>query len=198
MLAEISSDLSPLVEQARELLSGGKRFRALFCYWGWRAVAAGGEDGPLAELEAPPVDRGLPAIVSVAAALELFHAAALVHDDIIDSSDLRRGRPAAHRAFERMHREHEWDGDAAAFGTSTAILLGDLLLGWADELFEEGLALLGDREAGHAARLEFFRMRSEVTLGQYLDVLEEHSWRSRPDSEALPRAHRIIVYKSAE
>lgn len=197
-LADISADLAPLVTQARELLAGGKRFRALFGYWGWRAVAARADDGALAELDGPPPDRDLPVIVSVAAALEFFHAAALVHDDIIDSSDLRRGNPAAHRAFERLHRDHEWDGDAAAFGTSTAILLGDLLLGWADELFEEGLARLEDREAAHAARGEFFRMRSEVTVGQYLDVLEEHSWRSRPDSEALPRAHRIIVYKSAK
>src|SRR5690606_39237215 len=117
---------------------------------------------------------------------------------ILAASDLRRGGPAAHRAFEGLHRGHEWDGDAGAFGTAGAILLGDLLLGWADELFEEGLAQLGDREAAHAARAEFFRMRTEVTAGQYLDVLEEHSWRSRPDSEALPRAHRVIVYKSAK
>jgi geranylgeranyl diphosphate synthase type I len=197
-LAEISADLAPLVAQARELLAGGKRFRALFCYWGWQSVVAVADGGPLAELDAPTTTGELPAIVSVAAALELFHAAALVHDDIIDSSDLRRGRPSAHRAFEGLHREHEWDGDGAEFGRSTAILLGDLLLGWADELFEEGLAMLGDREAAHAARAEFFRMRAEVTVGQYLDVLEEHSWRSRPDSEALPRAHRVIVYKSAK
>ncbi|HET8896905.1 MAG TPA: polyprenyl synthetase family protein [Protaetiibacter sp.] len=197
-LTAISADLDPLVARARELLAGGKRFRALFCYWGWRSVAAVADDGPLAELDAPTGDHELPAIVSVAAALEFFHAAALVHDDIIDRSDLRRGKPSAHRGFERMHRDHEWDGDASGFGTSTAILLGDLLLGWADELFEEGLALLGDGEAAHAARTEFFRMRSEVTVGQYLDVLEEQSWRSRPDSEALPRAHRIIIYKSAK
>ncbi|HLU63647.1 MAG TPA: polyprenyl synthetase family protein [Protaetiibacter sp.] len=197
-LAEISPDFTPLMSQARELLAGGKRFRALFCYWGWKAVASAADPGPLAELEPAAHDEALPAVVSAAAALELFHAAALVHDDIIDRSDLRRGRPAAHRAFEGLHREHEWDGDAGAFGTAGAILLGDLLLGWADELFEEGLAQLGDREAAHAARAEFFRMRTEVTAGQYLDVLEEHSWRSRPDSEALPRAHRVIVYKSAK
>jgi len=197
-LAEISPDLAPLVQQARELLTGGKRFRALFCYWGWQSVAAITADGELAELDGPAASQALPAVVSVAAALELFHAAALVHDDIIDSSDLRRGRPSAHRAFETLHRRQGWDGDAAAFGTSTAILLGDLLLGWSDELFEEGLAELADREAARSARAEFFRMRTEVTAGQYLDVLEEDSWRSRPDAEALPRAHRVIVYKSAK
>lgn len=197
-LAQISPDLTPLVAQARELLAGGKRFRALFCYWGWRAVAGLSESEPLAELDGRPIDDELPAIVSAAASLEFFHAAALVHDDIIDRSDVRRGRPAAHRAFETLHREQEWDGSPSHFGTSTAILLGDLLLGWADELFEEGLALLRDREAPQAARAEFYRMRSEVTVGQYLDVLEENSWRSRPDSDALPRAHRVIVYKSAK
>ncbi|QNO36510.1 polyprenyl synthetase family protein [Protaetiibacter sp. SSC-01] len=197
-LAEIAPDLAPLVTQARGLLAGGKRFRALFCYWGWQSVASIAGDGELAELDGPDTARALPAVVSVAAALELFHAAALVHDDIIDKSDIRRGRPAAHRAFESLHREQGWDGDAAAFGTSTAILLGDLLLGWADELFEDGLAMLDDPEAARAARAEFFTMRTEVTVGQYLDVLEEDSWKSRPDSEALPRAHRVIVYKSAK
>ncbi|MCS0497957.1 polyprenyl synthetase family protein [Protaetiibacter mangrovi] len=199
VLAAISPDLAPLVRQSRELLAGGKRFRALFCYWGWQSVAAIAHDADgLAELEGADLERELPAVVSVAAALELFHAAALVHDDIMDRSDLRRGRLSAHRAFERLHRDAEWDGDAATFGTSTALLLGDLLLGWSDELFEEGLALLADREAAQAARAEFFRMRTEVTVGQYLDVLEEDSWRSRPDNEALPRAHRVIVYKSAK
>jgi len=197
-LGDISPDLAPLVAQARGLLAGGKRFRALFLYWGWRSVAGIASDEPMPELQAPSLDDDLPAVVSVAAALELFHAAALVHDDIIDRSDLRRGRPAAHRAFESLHREEGWDGDAPAFGTNAAILLGDLLLSWSDELFEDGLAGIPDREAAAAARAEFARMRTEVTVGQYLDVLEEDSWRSRPDSEALPRAHRVIVYKSAK
>ena len=198
-LAEIAPELEPLVAEARSLLAGGKRFRALFAYWGWRSVAAIAEtSSPLAELDDSRADRELPAIVSVAAALELFHAAALVHDDIIDSSDLRRGRPSAHRGFESHHRAHGWDGDATTFGTSTAILLGDLLLGWADELFEEGLACVADHDAARAARAEFSRMRTEVTVGQYLDLLEEASWRSQPDADALPRAHRVIVYKSAK
>jgi geranylgeranyl diphosphate synthase type I len=198
-LADISPDLAPLVSQARELLSGGKRFRALFLYWGWRSVAGIADSAdPMPQLEAPTLDNALPSVVSVAAALELFHAAALVHDDIIDRSDLRRGRPSAHRSFERMHLDERWDGDAAAFGANAAILLGDLLLSWSDELFDEGLAGVGDRDDAAAARAEFSRMRTEVTVGQYLDVLEEDSWRSRPDSEALPRAHRVIVYKSAK
>ncbi|WP_166864019.1 MULTISPECIES: polyprenyl synthetase family protein [unclassified Salinibacterium] len=198
-LAEISPDLAPLVDEARGLLAGGKRFRALFCYWGWRSVAAiSANEGPLPDLDSPDLDADLPGIVSVASALELFHAAALVHDDIIDNSDTRRGRPAAHRAFAALHRDQGWDGASTRFGASAAILLGDLLLSWSDELFQDGVATLADREAAAAARAEFARMRTEVTVGQYLDVLEEDSWRSRPDSEALPRAHTVIVYKSAK
>jgi len=193
ILRSISPDLEPLDAFSRRFLSGGKRFRALFCYWGWQGVRAHAFD----PFEPDGADDRLP-VVSAAAALEIFHAAALVHDDIIDRSDLRRGRPAAHRAFQSLHADNGWDGESDAFGVNAAILLGDLLLGWSDELFEEGLAAIADRDAAAAARAEFSRMRTEVTVGQYLDVLEEDSWRSRPDSEALPRAHRVIVYKSAK
>ncbi|QEO09963.1 polyprenyl synthetase family protein [Protaetiibacter larvae] len=198
-LAQVSPDLDPLVAQARELLAGGKRFRALFAYWGWRSVAGIPEaHDPMPALEADSLDAALDSVVSVAAALEVFHAAALVHDDIMDRSDLRRGRPAAHRAFEALHRSEGWTGPADDFGTSAALLLGDLLLAWSDELFDTGLADAPDRAGAGAARAEFARMRTEVTAGQYLDMLEEHSWRSRPETEALPRAHRVIVYKSAK
>ena len=87
----------------------------------------------------------LDAVVSVASALELFHAAALVHDDIIDNSDTRRGAPAAHRRFERLHDEEGWGGSGASFGTGAATLLGDLLLILSDELFDEGLTAAGQR-----------------------------------------------------
>lgn len=185
---EIGAELSPYIEYSRALLAGGKRFRALFCYRGWEAVTQSA-DSRQAELDC---------IVRVAAALEIFHAAALVHDDIIDSSDVRRGMPAAHRRFEQLHRTSGWDGDATAFGRSGAILLGDLLLGWSDELLDDGLSRLENRDAARAARREFNRMRTEVTFGQYLDILEEHSWRSRDEADVLDRASRIIVYKSAK
>jgi geranylgeranyl diphosphate synthase type I len=199
-LGEISPDLEVLVDTARGFLSGGKRFRALFCYWGWQAVAAtaGDDRDPDPDADAAVQAQSLPAVVTVAAALELFHAAALVHDDIMDNSDLRRGAPSAHKRFESLHASHGWDGDRRSFGTSSALLLGDLLLAWSDELFDDGRRRLGDRSAGEAARGEFARMRTEVIVGQYLDILEEGSWRSRPDSELLPRAHRVILYKSAK
>jgi geranylgeranyl diphosphate synthase type I len=193
ILRSISPDLDQLGAFSKRFLSGGKRFRALFCYWGWEAVGGRGADALGGR------DHGERfAVVSAAAALEVFHAAALAHDDIIDNSDTRRGAPAAHRLFESLHGESGWAGDGAGYGRAAAILLGDLLLGWSDELLDEGLATLRDTRAARAARLEFNRMRTEVTAGQYLDILEERAWLAQPESEQRTRAERVIVYKSAK
>jgi geranylgeranyl diphosphate synthase, type I len=193
ILRSISPDLAPLESFSERFLSGGKRFRALFCYWGWAAVDAHGFD---------PFESGaasdISPVVSAASALELFHAAALVHDDIIDNSDTRRGAPSAHRLFERLHADGGWAGDSAQFGRASAILLGDLLLGWSDELLDEGLDRLTDRVAARSAREEFVRMRMEVTAGQYLDILEERAWLTRSDEEQRARAELVITYKSAK
>lgn len=195
-LAEVSPDLVPLSDAAGDLLAGGKRFRALFCYWGWQSVAGLEANDDLGA--DPTTPDAMKAVLGVAAALELFHAAALVHDDIMDNSDLRRGRPSLHRRFETVHRQNNWRGSSQQHGQATAVLLGDLLLGWSDELFEQGLGASPDENARIAARAEFTRMRTDVMLGQYLDMLDEHSWHTRPDTELLPRAHRVIVYKSAK
>lgn len=215
----ISSDLAPLIDYSRQFLSGGKRFRAQFCYWGAQSVLT--NDPTLNSTAEPAVERhnlaasagttdgctqpdpGLPAvslnaIVSAASALEIFHAAALVHDDIIDNSDTRRGAPAAHKLFESLHDTEAWAGDSVSFGRASAILLGDLLLGWSDELLDEGLTELHDRAAARRARAEFNHMRTEVTAGQYLDILEESAWLAHPEGELLDRALRVIVYKSAK
>jgi len=145
-----------------------------------------------------PVDMVPPWLVSTASALEIFHAAALVHDDIIDNSDTRRGAASAHRLFEAMHATHQWAGAPAGYGSAAAILLGDLMLGWSDELLDEGLDAVPDRRSARRARLEFNRMRTEVTVGQYLDILEERAWLTQPESELQERALRVIVYKSAK
>jgi geranylgeranyl diphosphate synthase type I len=188
-LRGISADLAPFLEFTADFLGGGKRFRAQFCYWGWRAA-----HGPSGEDSGP----GLDAVVGVASGLELFHAAALVHDDIIDHSDTRRGGPAAHRRFEQLHRSGGWRGDAGLFGEAAAVLFGDLLLGWSDELILDSLLSLTAPGAARSARTEFNRMRTEVTAGQYLDVLEELAWPGVPETQALERAHRVITYKSAK
>ena len=207
----ISSDLTPLIDFSRQFLSGGKRFRAQFCYWGAQTVRAAdtGSNSGQSEGHTPATAAGeraaastaqvpLEAVVSAASALEIFHAAALVHDDIIDNSDTRRGAPSAHKLFESLHENEGWSGGPVTFGRASAILLGDLLLGWSDELLDEGLDAVADRPSARRARLEFNRMRTEVTAGQYLDILEERAWLAQPESPLLDRALRVIVYKSAK
>ncbi|MEO7123435.1 MAG: polyprenyl synthetase family protein [Lacisediminihabitans sp.] len=188
-ITAIAPELATFIEYSRDLLRGGKRFRALFCYWGWQAVYGRGAESTASDFGA---------VVSVASALEVFHAAALVHDDIMDNSDTRRGQPAAHKRFEALHAADHWAGSPQNFGRSGALLLGDLLLDWSDEIFDNGLRQLSLPASATAARREFNTMRTEVTLGQYLDIVEEQSWRTHPETEHLGRAHKVIVYKSAK
>jgi len=141
--------------------AGGKRIRPQFLWWGYRA--AGGDS----------FDTVLPA----AAALELVHVCALVHDDVMDASVLRRGRPTSHVAFEAAHSASGWDGDSAHYGTSAAIMLGDLALVAADELF---LSTQVATSALHEAFGEYTRMRVEVVEGQFLDLVDGN--RGRGDS----------------
>ncbi|MFB8385980.1 polyprenyl synthetase family protein [Microbacterium sp. NPDC055910] len=185
--APLGDEAGLFVEAARAAASGGKRLRGRFCIAGWRAV----ED---ARRPGTPIPD---AVASAAASLELFHAAALVHDDIIDNSDTRRGRPAAHRALEELHRAAAWAGDAASFGRSGAILLGDLLVAWSDDLFEEGLDELSAPERARAARREYATMRREVTIGQFLDIAEESAFVVEPDDQHAERALRVASFKSA-
>lgn len=192
----VAPELGAFIDYSRSLLSGGKRFRSLFCYWGWNAVSSVSDSfDPLDDAITP---EDISSVVKVAAGLEFFHAAALVHDDIMDSSDTRRGMPAVHKSFESLHIDSGWSGSASQFGMSGGLLLGDLLLGWSDELIDAGLRLVHDPAARLAARAEFTAMRTEVTVGQYLDILEERSWLGQPESEHLARAHRVIVFKSAK
>lgn len=150
-------DGAPLARATEELLAGGKRLRAAFCYWSWRAH--GGD----------PEDPRRDVVLRAGAALELFQAAALFHDDVMDASDTRRGRPTAHRAFAALHRAAGWAGDADRYGENTAILLGDLALIASHR--ELGDALAGvPADVAARARGVFGRMQTEVTVGQYLDV----------------------------
>jgi geranylgeranyl diphosphate synthase type I len=184
--AELGAEAALFIEAAAGAVSGGKRLRGRFCVAGWRAV----------EEAARPAAHAPADVVTAAAALEAFHAAALVHDDVIDNSDTRRGRPSAHRAMEASHRRAQWAGDAESFGRSGAILLGDLLVAWSDDLFEEGLAIAQPVPAA-AARAEYAAMRREVTIGQFLDIAEESAFRTEPDERHAERALRVASLKSA-
>ncbi len=192
-LVEISPDAAPLMRLVREMLTGGKRVRSSFVLWGWHAVAASRADAP--HTTGTDQDPQWADVVGVATAMELFHAAALVHDDIIDASDTRRGRPAMHRALESVHRDGEWVGDAASWGSSAALLVGDLLLNWADDRMMLACRSTAHGDAVHDA---YRRMREEVTFGQYLDVLEEAAWIRQEPAALLDRAHTVAVYKSAK
>jgi geranylgeranyl diphosphate synthase type I len=152
-LTAVGPDLGPFLDAAADFVAGGKRLRAAFCLAGW--LVAGGD----------PDD---PAVVAAAASLEWLQGSALVHDDLMDGSDTRRGRPSVHRAFEAVHRERGAAGDAQGFGLSTAVLLGDLMLSWADEqLRSSGLPRVPEA-------LRYLDLcRSEVVAGQYLDVLAQ-------------------------
>jgi geranylgeranyl diphosphate synthase, type I len=175
-LAPLGADASRLLDEARGAVSGGKRFRAAFCYWGYRAVRPDVADEP--------------ALMRACAALELLHASALVHDDYMDASDTRRGRPATHRAFTTEHREDRWRGDPEQYGAAAAILLGDLLLSWADEL----LRRCGLPAAEVAAAMDVFDVcRSEVIAGQFLDVSVQARGAADVDS-----AMTVLRYKSAK
>ncbi|MGH2725559.1 MAG: polyprenyl synthetase family protein [Actinomycetota bacterium] len=138
----------PLDELSRVIGAGGKRLRPLFCYWGYRA--AGCDDGE--------------AIVRAAASLELLHTFAIIHDDVMDRSPLRRGQAATHLAMAH-------GGDAHA-GVSAAILVGDLALALADVL----LVSAGFPPETFLAGYEWYnRMRTEVVTGQYLDLAASRS-----------------------
>jgi geranylgeranyl diphosphate synthase, type I len=176
-LRPLGEDATRLLAEARAVVSGGKRFRAAFCYWGFHAVPG-----------ASYVDDE--ALVRACASLELLHASALVHDDFMDASDTRRGRPATHRGFAAEHRSDGWRGDPGQYGASAAILLGDLLLSWSDELLRRcGLPL----ERVVAALDVFDRCRSEVITGQFLDV----SVQARGEAD-VDAAMTVLRYKSAK
>jgi geranylgeranyl diphosphate synthase type I len=131
-------------------------------------------------------------LIRAAAALELLHACALVHDDVMDSSQTRRGQPAAHVRFGGFHREHGWQGSGESFGAAAATLLGDLLLSWSEELFASAIGGLPPDRA-RAAIAEFDRMRTEVVAGQFLDMLAQARGAFDPD-EAL----RVVEFKTSK
>lgn len=191
---QISPDLVPLVDFTRDLLQGGKRFRALFCYWSWvGSLSASDIPQTSAQREA-----SAESLVGICSALEVFHSAALVHDDLLDQSDTRRGAPSIHKRFEKMHSDSNWAGSPTRFGVAGSVLVGDLMLGWSSEIFGNALLNSPNQEIELACRNEFSKMRIEVMAGQYLDVLEENAAMTRAVEEAVGRANRVILYKTAK
>jgi len=149
-LRAIDGDLAPAADMLVDAASGGKRLRGALVRWSY--VAHGGADAD--------------DVTGAAVAVELVHLSALVHDDVIDRSDLRRGRPSVH---VRAASEHPDPGSPAAaeHGRSVAVLLGDLVLAAAPEGLQDCRVPASARDAAQRALV---RLQVEVMAGQYLDV----------------------------
>ncbi|WP_233273582.1 polyprenyl synthetase family protein [Streptomyces broussonetiae] len=161
-----------VVQSVRDFLAaGGKRIRALLCVVGWHAAGGQGDAA---------------SAVRVAASLELFVAFALIHDDIMDDSASRRGRPAVHRVMRAQLGGGE---RAERLGAGGALLVGNLALTWAQELLHTARLEPGRQRLVHGL---YDAMLEEVMYGQYLDVMG--TGRGADDIEA---ALRIIRYKTA-
>lgn len=174
-MVAIDQDLNSLADTVETfVLGGGKRLRPAFAFWGYRGTGAPGTDE----------------LVAAVASLELVQASALIHDDLMDGSDTRRGEPSVHKRFQALHARNMWHGRGAQYGEAVALLLGDLCLVWSDEMLRRSGF---DPLAVHRARAVFDVMRTEVTLGQYLDVLAQATGET-----SVSRATLIARYKSAK
>ena len=160
---------APLGALRSLVMSGAKRLRPAFCHWG--NVAAGGD----------PDD---PVLVDAGAALELLQAFALLHDDVMDGSAVRRGQQTAHLSFSERHELEAWRGEARRFGEGVAVLVGDLAHVYADRLLAE---------TPLAARQVWSELRIELNIGQCLDVFG-----TARASTDLTAARRIARYKSGK
>ncbi|MGH9012240.1 MAG: polyprenyl synthetase family protein [Acidimicrobiia bacterium] len=166
----VDPELVPPIDALRRfVIDGGKRLRPAFCHWAY--VGAGGEADD-------------PAVIDAGAALELLHAFALLHDDVMDGSSLRRGRPTVHVDFAARHRDAGWLGEARRFGEGVAILVGDLAFVYAD------LLMVG---VPRSATAIFNELRVELNIGQALDLIGTAE--ARRDR---PMARRIATYKSGK
>ena len=166
----LDQDLSlPISEISRLVSAGGKRLRPAFCYLGF--IGAGG-------------DANSAKLVDVQAALELLHASALLHDDVIDGSLTRRGEPTSHTQYTKIHENNSWASEARRFGEGAAVLIGDLAFVYADQLMNIA--------SNDVAKI-WSEMRIELNIGQYLDLLG-----SAQRERNLTKAERVCRYKSAK
>lgn len=128
------------------IASGGKRIRPAFCITGYLAA-----DG----------DPNAPGAVEAAAALEMLHVCALIHDDVMDASSQRRGMPTVHAKHSSLHDTRAWQGESRRFGESVAVLAGDLALVYCEQMMAHAPSLVIPA---------WNKLRSELIIGQYMDV----------------------------
>ena len=149
---------------------GGKRIRPALLYYTYRACGGHSDEK----------------VMPMAMAVELLHTYLLIHDDIMDHADVRRGEPAAHVMYSTLHSEHRWRGDSVHFGRSVAILLGDLAQTYSLELYSS--VDLAPEVAGEF-RQQFSAMCQEVVLGQYLEMTA--GYREHLEEDELLRVLRM-------
>jgi len=178
-LEPIGSHIAPLLDATADFVTGGKLLRPAFCFAGW--VTAGGD----------PQDRR---IVSASSAFEWLQASALAHDDLMDDSDTRRGKPSLHRRFAAGHG----GAGADAYGRSVAILIGDLMLSWSDSALRRAFTDPADAVRLHSALNYFDLARSEVVAGQYLDITAHSSSEKTGVAVTTQQSAQIMSYKSAK
>lgn len=179
-----NATLTPFTQAAFQASASGKRFRAICTYIG-AAVASGNALGHI-QFE------------DLAAAVELYQASALVHDDVIDHADTRRGAPTPHVSFSHMHERQAWLGDSHDFGRASAILLGDLLFSAAEAAMVRFTSTLPSPRAAVVME-RYTLMHTEVAIGQYLDVLAEQHPITADDDDAFLLADilEVVRLKSA-
>jgi geranylgeranyl diphosphate synthase type I len=156
--------------------AGGKRLRPALVEATWRAC--GGDGAPESE-----------GVGQLALGVEILHTYLLIHDDIMDHAALRRGRPTAHEAFAAAHRRDGLRGGDRDFGTSAAILAGDLAHSWAQELLGRAVGAVSDPARRRALGDLVAAMTAEVVAGQYLEILV--SRRGQASEEELARVLRM-------
>jgi geranylgeranyl diphosphate synthase type I len=145
-------------------LDGGKYVRSTFMYLGW---LCGAEEHDVA--------------LRASASLELLHAFALIQDDVMDASPLRRAKPTAHVAFGRWHRDRALAGSADRFGESAAVLLADLCLVWAAQMLRRSGV---GADALSRVWPRYDDMRTELAVGQFSDLVNS--------SHAFPTLENVL------
>ncbi|QNP74720.1 polyprenyl synthetase family protein [Streptomyces roseirectus] len=176
--AALGADFAATVAELENyVLRAGKRIRPAFAWLGWTG-AGGDPDDPLA-----------PAVLRACSGFELLHASGLIHDDLIDASETRRGRPAAHVVYAERHRMRRFCGDPGSFGAGAAILVGDLALVWADVMVRAS-GLPPDAQTRLAP--VWSAVRSEVMYGQLLDLISQAR-----EEEDVHAALLVDRYKTA-
>ncbi|MGW3147186.1 polyprenyl synthetase family protein [Streptomyces sp. NPDC001177] len=147
----LETGLRDHLDLLRPFFRGGKHLRSQFCYWAWKGAGA-----------KCPMEH----VAKAAAALELLHSTFLIHDDVLDQSETRRGTPAYHRQWADRHRSRQWSGNSDRFGENAALVAGDFCFNWCNALIASSTT--SDRLATVLGI--FFRMSSDASYGQMLEL----------------------------